>query len=193
MFRKKYKSLENAELLNLYLTKGDVLAFQNLYLRFEKRLWGFFRKGVNSENDCKDLIQTTYEKLLTSKGVKENNIQEFEFYLLGIANNTLKRYYSNKKKNTYSDLELVQNPNVYNAEDIFDLDKYRQSELELAWLKEAISQLPPKQRMAIQLQLECKSYSVIAEAMDMTETGVGSLLNRAKNSLKKKKRNDHER
>jgi len=186
MFRKKYKSFENAELLNLYLAKGDTLAFQNLYMRFEKRLWGFFRKGVNNQNDCKDLIQITYEKLLTSKGVKENNIQEFEFYLLGIANNTLKRYYTNKKKNTHSDLESVKEPSsVYNAEDIFDLDKYRQSDLELAWLNEAISQLPPKQKMAIRLKLECKSYSVIAEIMNMTETAVGSLINRAKNNLKK--------
>jgi len=148
-------------------------------------LWGFFRKGVNSENDCKDLIQMTYEKLLTSKGVKENNIQEFEFYLLGIANNTLKQYYNNRKKNRLSDLESIPEISVYNAEDIFDLDKYCQSDIELAWLNEAINQLPPKQKTAIELKLECKSYSVIAEIMDMTETAVGSLINRAKNNLKK--------
>ncbi len=190
---KSYKSLENAELLRLYLIKGDVLAFQCLYERFEPKLWSFFRRKVNNQNDCQDLIQTTYEKLLTSKGVREQNIQEFEFYMLGIAKNTLKRYFTNKKKNSYSDFELVNESVVFKAEDIFDGDKFQQSDLEMAWLHEAINQLPLKQKTAIQLQLQSNSYSVIAENMNMTETAVGSLINRAKNNLKKKRANKYER
>jgi len=185
-FTRKYEKKSNKELLDKYLHREDVFAFQCLYERFEKRLWALFNAKVQNENDRRDLIQITYEKLLTSKGIREKNIDQFECYLMGIAFNTLKKYYSQKSKNRYTQIEEVLNPAIYTAEDLFDLEKFRQSEKQLNWLNEAIESLPNNQKMAIQMQLQSKSYAMIAESMNMSETGVGSLINRAKNNLRKK-------
>lgn len=186
--RKKYQNWTNDELLQQYVAEEDYCAFYVLYERYEKRLWGMFQKRVNRSEDCKDLIQQTYEKLLKSKGLKTNSIEKYEQYLLGIAFNTLNQYYRHKNNPEYS-YDFTETPmypmGSYLKDGINEAEAVTEQEEKIGNLLEAIQQLSPKQQTAINLQLEQLNYEEIAQQMDTNVTNVGSLLNRAKEKLKK--------
>jgi len=180
--RKKYKKWTNDELLQQYVTEGDYCAFFVLYERYEKRLWGMFKKRTRQVEDCKDLIQLTYERLLTSKGLETNTIEKYEQYLLGIAFNTLNQYYK-RKRPEYS-CDFSETPAEIYVCKVGEISEKEQKEEKLSILQEAIQELSPKQQVAINLQLEQLNYEEIAERMETNTTNVGSLINRAKNKLK---------
>lgn len=182
--RKKYQNWTNDQLLQHYIAEGDYCAFLVLYERYEKRLWGMFKKRVRNAEDCGDLIQLTYEKLLTSKGLQTNTIEKYEKYLLGIAFNTLNQYY--RKKRPEDPYDFSETPpktrEAYTCK-VGETSEKEEKEAMLSMLSEAIQELSPKQQVAINLQLQQLSYEEIAERMDTNETNVGSLLNRAKKKL----------
>lgn len=178
IFNKKYKDQSNTELLQLYLQKGDVWAFQILYERYQSNLWNMYFAKTGNHEDSKDLIQQTYENLLKSKGIRENNIKEFENYLMGIAFNLLKQYYHRKTK--AKQLQEAAKANQQLSE--MPSTDPSQPEVEMLW--KGIRQLSLKQQTAMELHLSEMSYKEIANQMGTTETVVGSLLNRARKRLK---------
>lgn len=180
IFKKKYKNQSNAELLQQYIKNNDAWAFQTLYERYQKNLWNMYFAKTGNREDCRDLIQLTYEKLLISRGIRENNIKEFENYLMGIAFNLLKQYYYQKARSKKVALlfkeEQDKTPSI-----TFEKDP-SQPQLDLLW--GAIRQLSKKQQTAMEMHLSEMSYKEIATQMNTTETVVGSLLNRARKKLK---------
>ncbi len=188
-YSKKYASYTNEQLLTLYIEQEDVFAFQALYERQEDRLYSLFKRKIQCEEDCKDLMQETYIELLGSKRFKKNDINVFEAYLIGIAKNKRSAYFKRSYKETELKKNIVGNEHVQlqviNAENLWELSAKQEKEEQLTRLLDAINTLPKKQKLAVELQLQDLPYTSIADEMGTSATGVGSLLNRAKKNLKK--------
>lgn len=181
---KKYKTLSEDELLQLYNDDGDQYAFLELYKRHRDKLIGFFRKraGKQLSTDLyKDLLQDTYCNLLNSGTFKENSIRSFGDYIMTTAFHTWSAYIKkeNKRMNNkkeWGDLQKhqlsVQEKDEKEKGKIIDIDT-------------ALASLPDERmKTALSLWYKGLSYREIAEIMDTTEAVVRNLIHRAKQFLR---------
>jgi len=188
--KKKYEKKSSEELLQIYVAEEDKTAFLVLFQRYEKRLWYYFRSEISMHDDCLELIQLTYLSLLESKAFKQNSIKEYVRFLFGLAFYKKCEYYRNKSKNQQYSTDFSASPNHFDRRIIvpnrFDepLEHEQKEEMLLA-LYEGINQLPSNQKTATQYQMEGLSYQQIALKMSISPTNVGTLINRAKQRLKK--------
>ncbi len=188
--KKKYEKKSSEELLQIYVTAEDKTAFLVLFQRYEKRLWYYFRSEISIHDDCLELIQLTYLSLLESKAFKQNSIKEYVRFLFGLAFYKKCEYYRNKSKKQQYSTDFMDLPNYWDKRlavpnGIDETFEYEQKEEMLLALYEGINQLPSKQKIATQYQMEGLSYQEIAIKMSISPTNVGTLINRAKQRLKK--------
>ncbi len=177
--------LTNEALLLAYIRRDDAFAFLALFKRYERRLASFFRKGVSDQEDCRDLVQQTYTDLLDSKAFKSNGIKDFEKFLFKLAFYKRCEYYRSKQKNAHEVVDSEQVKQLGQIAYISELALLELKEQRLQRLQQAIVLLPQQQQKATLLQLQGKKYDEIAVAMGISATNVGTLINRARQRLRK--------
>jgi len=185
----KYKHLKDKDLLHKYSVEGDGYAFLVLYQRYEQRLRGFFSNKIQNRQDVEGAIQLTYEKLIGSKQLKNNQVENFGKYLIGIAFNVCRNYYKKKKRinEVFSVLnKREQLPEIPELDGVLDPTDYQKKELKIAAIHEAIAtELTEEQQKVIGFVLQGLSLKEIAEQMDKSYSSITSLKNRAISRLKK--------
>lgn len=95
--------------------------FEEIYNKTYTRMLKFAVVKCNNIDDVNDIIQDTYIELL--KIMKKKKViptENLDNYVLGIANNVIKRHYSKKKK----DKVIIYYPNKENDEDIEIKDEF---------------------------------------------------------------------
>ena len=80
------KANANIELLNL-LKKGDMTAFDIIYKKYCKRLYGFVIRYVKYEIDAEEIVQEVFIKIWENRE-KINLYSSFESYLFTISYNS---------------------------------------------------------------------------------------------------------
>lgn len=75
----------NTELIKL-LKKGDRLAFDVIYRKYSRRLYGFIFRYVKQETDAEEIIQEVFVKIWQKRD-KINIYSSFESFLFTIAHN----------------------------------------------------------------------------------------------------------
>ena len=104
----------NKELL-LRIQKGDMLAFFNLYNRYNKQLYGFVLRYVKQYQDAEEIVQEVFI-IIWNERLNINIDLSFEAYLFTIAYNKtismLRKRISEQKYVNY--LNSIQNPNTAN-------------------------------------------------------------------------------
>ena len=80
------KTNANIELLNL-LKKGDMTAFDIIYKKYCKRLYGFVIRYVKYEIDAEEIVQEVFIKIWENRE-KINLYSSFESYLFTISYNS---------------------------------------------------------------------------------------------------------
>lgn len=111
--------------------------FEEIYNKTYTRMLKFAVVKCNNIDDVNDIIQDTYIELL--KIMKKKKViptENLENYVLGIANNVIKRHYSKKRK----DKVIIYYPNKENDEDIeikdeFDIEQdfIKKENVEIVW------------------------------------------------------------
>jgi len=89
----------NSELL-LQLKEGDMVAFDAIYTKYSKRLFGFVLRYIKQEPDAEGIVQEVFIKIWESRS-KIDVYSSFESFLFTIAYNTtmsLLRKRLNEKK-----------------------------------------------------------------------------------------------
>ena len=168
-----------------YQAEADAYAFLALFKRYERRVGQFFQKGVSSREDCRDLVQQTYTELLDSKAFKTNAIQDFEKFLFKLAYYKRCEYYRLKQKRSYQVVDSEQVSQLGQVAYLSELALVELREQRMQRLQQAIVLLPEQQQKATLLQLEGKKYDEIAAVMGISATNVGTLINRAKQKLRR--------
>ena len=99
-------SICNDEELMFYLSNGEVLAFDELYVRYNKRLLGYFIRMLNfDKNLAEDALQDLFLKIAEAPE-KFDKTRSFKTWIFSVASNTCKNYYRHKKIVTESQEEI---------------------------------------------------------------------------------------
>jgi RNA polymerase sigma-70 factor (ECF subfamily) len=172
----KFSLLSDEELM-FCLSKGEVLAFDELYHRYSKRLLGYFIRMLNfDKNLAEDALQDLFLKIAEAPE-KFDNSRSFKTWIFSVASNSCKNYYRHKKIVSESNDEIKYlTENVSDSAFILTASKmdavmFRQM------LEEVLNELPAEKKEAFILKYqEEKTIAEIALIQGCPEGSVKSRL-----------------
>ncbi|MDH3975178.1 MAG: sigma-70 family RNA polymerase sigma factor [Deltaproteobacteria bacterium] len=184
----KESSIDNridpdSELMNRFAA-GDKNAFDLLVQKHRKRVINIAHRFFSSHrDDAEDVAQDVFLKVYKSAN-KYKSTALFSTWLHRITVNTCLNELRKRKVRSLFQLKKKL------ESEVGAISQYSGSDNEaeiIDKVKEAISQLPPSQKMAIILRrYEELSYDEIGKAMNISIPAVKSLIFRGMNNLKKK-------
>ena len=121
LFRKAYKDYTDEDLM-LHLSKGDKLAFDEIYSRYARAMLIYFKRMLwNDSEKSEDFVQDLFAKII-QKPDSFDRERSFKTWFYSIANNMCKNEYKKQevRKSTSYSLEPTyqvkdQNSNVMNT------------------------------------------------------------------------------
>jgi RNA polymerase sigma-70 factor, ECF subfamily len=165
-------SIYSDEELMCFLCQGEVLAFDELYYRYSKRLYGYFLRMLNSDTDlAEDALQDLFLKIAECPQ-KFDRSRSFKTWVFSVASNHCKNFYRHRKvvlqsKNEIGYLLGTSTEPSHRIENT----EFRQA------LDEVLNELPPEKKEAFILKYqEEKSIAEIAFIQECPEGSVKSRL-----------------
>ena len=152
------------------LKKGNILAFDAIYERYGKRLYGFVLRYIKQESDAEEIVQEVFLKIWESRD-KIDTYASFDSFLFTIAYNTtisLLRKRINEKK--YLD-QLQYRQQIVDSEEITNEIHFKEINEQLTLL---LDQLTPRQREIFRLSRE----------QGLTHEEIAQNLNISRNTVK---------
>ena len=156
--RKKYKQLEDHELLNTYRDSGASEVIGEFYRRYGHLVMGTAMKYLKNQFDAEDLVMNLFEKLPGK--LQSHNIQHFKSWLYIVTKNEC--------------LMLLRKKGHVTAEITRELEASDELELTIKKeeqynaLEEAIEDLKEEQQSCIKLfYLESRSYQEISALLQL--------------------------
>ena len=155
---------------------------EQAYRSERKRLLGFIRRRVRTEEDAEDILQDVFYQLLSGYSVTEP-IEKLTSWLFTVAKNKIIDWYRKRKPEPLPSRVSRENDEAapLNLEDIlFDpaqnADETYENSIVWTELADALDELPAEQReVFVMHELEGKSFKEIAE---ITGETVNTLLSR---------------
>ena len=167
------------EELIMRVIRGDATAFETLVNRYQKSALRFAQRCIGQQTDAEDLTQEAFLQVHRHAHQYDPDAASFKTWFFAILTNLCRKTLRRNKS-----LPLIELPE--DAPAIDDLDSDLAYEEERAALAAAVAKLPPNQRLALILRYEEGfSYAEIAAALGVSIKAVGSLLVRAKRTLRR--------
>jgi len=167
----------NDEETMLAVGQGDLNAFEDIVLRYQKTAWQIAYRFLNDAAEAEDVAQDAFLKLLAAAPRYHPSASFRTFFYRIVSRLCIDR--ARKMHPVYTDA-----PPELPASDPSALQAAIRAERAIA-IRRALDALPPTQRMAVVLRYyEDLDYRAIAEAMDATEKAVERLLARARVALR---------
>ena len=164
------------------LKAGDIAAFEQILLSYEKRIYGFLRRIVASSEDAEDLTQETFIKVFKKRGLIDDR-RSFKSWLYKVATNTAYDFLRKKQRQVkIADSGNNKLPETFDAaatyQDTGSIDDNRKLERGLAAIK------PIYRTVLLLFYREDMAYKDIAEAIDAPVNTVKVYIHRARKELK---------
>lgn len=173
--RKKYKQLEDQELLALYKNSKASDIVGEFYRRYGHLVMGTAMKYLKNTFDAEDLVMHLFEKLPSK--LETHSIQHFKSWLYMVTKNECLMQLRKKGNLT---VEMTRELEATN-----DLNLTLEKEEQLTALEHAIEDLKEEQKTCIKLfYLESKSYQEITEMLNIDLKKVKSAIQNGKRNLK---------
>lgn len=169
--------------LSTQITKKD---FEKIYQETYQHTLRFIIVKCNNIEDVNDILQDTYMELLkVIKKKKALEIEHINSYIMGIANNIIKRYYHKKKKDNIVSYYAENNQNS-EAEDSFDLEQdiMTKENVKEVWKYVKNKDLTTTKIFYLYFAMGLK-ISEIAKELELTESNVKNKIYRTLKELKK--------
>lgn len=166
---------------------GDADAFEQIIIKYEKKIFGLIYNMLRNENEIEDVAQEVFIKVYKNLD-KFNGDSSLYTWIYKIATNLCLDQIKKRKEVIYIDEKLqlddgeveIQIPSDEKLQD----EIYEQKELKQK-LESCIDKLPEKQKAMIVLRdIKGLSYDEIAEILDLKLGTVKSQINRARLKLK---------
>jgi RNA polymerase sigma factor (sigma-70 family) len=164
---------------------GSGTAFAELYDRYEKQVFNFCLRLVDSREDAADATQEAFLSVLRRLENGEGPVLSFAAYLFATARHESYRV-SRRRAGSYSFREAPDGGELTAATDL-DSDPERSALLASSQeeVRAANSRLPRRHREVLALrELRGASYEEIAQVMDIKSNAVAQLVFRARSSLR---------
>lgn len=177
-----FANISNDEkLLFALIAKGDTEAFTEIFHKYNRRLYPFVLKMINSDYLAEEIVQEVFMNLW-SKRESLKDIRSPQAYIFTMATNrTLNQV---KKISNESRLiqEVMQAMKNIHSESIEEWMEGKETE---HLLHEAIDRMPPQRQLVYKLsRQEGKSYKEIAEELNISPKTVQAHLVEAVHSIK---------
>ena len=177
----------NDEELMLFITNGEVLAFDALYIKYSKPLMAYFFRMLNfDKNLAEDALQDLFLKIAEAPE-KFDRTRSFKTWIFSVASNTCKNYYRHKNvvNNSHTEIEYLKsqtlNYDFTNVTSKIDINLFNKQ------LEEVLNTLPHEKKEAFILKYqEDKSIIEIAEIQGSPEGTVKSRIFYATKLLEEK-------
>ena len=171
------------EALRIRYQAGDMEAFHQLYLRYEKKLYNYLLKAVRDASKSADLFQETFLKLHRFRG-QYNPPSSFAPWFFAIAANTVKNAFRAQRGNEEVITDEIQDEK---RSTVSEPDRQVEAQELGAAIECALVELPHNQREVILLsKIEGFSYGEIAQVLGMTSNAVKQMAHRGLIALRKK-------
>jgi RNA polymerase sigma factor (sigma-70 family) len=172
--------MDDTQLLALYL-QGDESALTRLVEKYQKELYGFVYRQVGNHADAADITQKVFVSVFL-KAEQFNGASSFKTWLYQIGVNHCKNHFRSNDRRRLDDVEVESLPLIIEDDFVLRLQTAEQQRL----LRQAVDQLPNKQRMTVRLRLyqEC-TFAEIAEIMAASVGTAKAHYHQAVNSLRK--------
>jgi len=184
MMKQDYTEKTDEELVQLSLKDANV--YLHLMKRFEAKLTRYILRISNfSKEDTEDVLQEVFISVYQNLA-SYNSEYKFSSWIYRIAHNKTINYYKRKKSRPNTlDLEDQEILDVLLVDKDMALDVHTEMEKDL--VRQEIAKLDPKYKSVLILRyLEGREYSEISDILQMPVNTVGTLINRAKQILKKR-------
>jgi RNA polymerase sigma factor (sigma-70 family) len=172
------------------LRHRDESAFKELVTQFQDKVFNTALGLLQNHTEAEDIAQEVFIQVFKSiQGFKGESLLSTWIYRITITK-SLDHLRSRKRKKRFGFLSVLFGDNnlpVYEPEDFNHPGVLQEKKEDAAILFKVINQLPENQRTAFVLnKVEELSYREIAAILNTTEPAVDSLLQRAKQNLRKK-------
>src|SRR3989338_5805032 len=155
---------------------GDEAAFEEIYSRYAKRIYGFLLRRLGHPDDCAELFQETFLRVHKARSLYRPEMP-FKAWVYTIANNLIRDRLRTKARLGVSQA-LVGDENA--IEEMVSDGRYK-----LFFFKESLAKLTDDQREAIILsRLQGLRYEEIARVMGRSTEAVNQLIQRAMHHLR---------
>ena len=176
--RKKYRTLTDEELVNIFKDDQSSLCIQILYERYGHLVMGVAMKYLKNEVDAEDVTMKIFEELHAK--LLKHSIQFFKSWLYMVVKNECFMILR-KSKNEIS-VEYIENYEI-SAED--ETEKIHIKEINLRLLENCIELLKDEQKKCIHLfYINEKSYTEISELLNLPISKVKSAIQNGKRNIK---------
>lgn len=164
---------------------GDLEAFEELVLLFDKKIYNYCYRMTNDPTDAEDLAQEVFIKVYRNLNTFRKD-SRFSTWIYRIAHNTcIDRHRMKRLKivplnpgNDYPRSEDIPSPMPLPEEEVISKEGYN-------FIKECITELKPEYRSAIILRdIQNYSYKEISEILDIPIGTVKTHINRGRNLLR---------
>lgn len=178
------------EELLLGLRNGEEPAFKELVILFQDKVFSTALGLLQHHTEAEDIAQEVFIQVYRSIGqFKGDSLLSTWIYRITVTR-SLDHLRSKKRKKRFGFLSSLfgdDNKPVYEPEDFNHPGVQKERKEDAALLFKMIDQLPENQRTAFILnKVEELSYREIAGILNSSESAVDSLLQRAKQNLRKK-------
>lgn len=172
----------NTELVKL-LKKGDMSAFDVIYKKYSRRLYGFVFRYVKQESDTEEIVQEVFIKIWQSRD-KINVYSSFESFLFTIAHNATINLLK-KRATEQKYLEHVKSlQQIEETYEIADEIHYKELKQKFQGLLDELS--PRQKEIFLMSREEGLSHKEIAEKLGISSNTVKNHLVATLSFLKKR-------
>ena len=182
-FKKRFDSFSDEDLM-AELSKGEKLAFDELYNRYAGILFGYFNKMLWRDREkAEDLVHDIFAKIIVNPDAFVVT-RSFNTWLFSVACNMCKNEYKRKEVRKNTVLGVDNHHSVRSDDNVFD---EVQNNMFMSAFDKGIAQLDDKHRDVFALRhLQGFSLKEIADVLEINEGTVTSRLFYATKQLAEK-------
>lgn len=172
----KFSILSDEELMHL-LSNGEIMAFDEIYVRYSKRLLGYYIRMLNFDKAlAEDALQDLFLKIAEAPE-KFDRSRSFKTWIFSIASNYCKNYYRHKMIVSESTKELEYTHGMADENSFMKTASKMDAVLFRKMLHDVLNELAPEKKEVFILKYqEGKTISEIAFIQDCPEGSVKSRL-----------------